>query len=122
MLLAALLWAQETAPKAADGPSPYQPLILMGVLFALFFFIVIRPQQVREKKHREMLEKNLKKNDEVVTNAGIIGIVHSIKEGGDEVTLKLEDNAKVRILRSSIARIVSEPDKEATKAGKPESK
>src|SRR4051794_19972295 len=112
MLIAALLWAQDAAPKGAgDPPSPFSPILLMVALFAMFYFIVIRPQQRKEKDHRKLLENNLKKNDEVVTNAGIIGIVHSIKEGTDEVVLKLEDNAKMRILRSSIARITSEPAK-----------
>jgi preprotein translocase subunit YajC len=106
MLIAALLWAQDAAPKGENPASPLgNPMFLMIALFAMFYFIVIRPQQKKEKEHRKMLENNLKKNDEVVTNAGIIGIVHSIKEGSDEVVLKLEDNAKMRILRSSISRI-----------------
>jgi len=114
MLIAALLWAQDAAPVPkgqGEGLSQFGMLPLMVALFAMFYFIVIRPQQRKEKEHRKMLENNLKKNDQVVTNAGIIGIVHSIKEGTDEVVLKLEDNAKMRILRSSIARILSEPEK-----------
>ncbi|MFO0865234.1 MAG: preprotein translocase subunit YajC [Gemmataceae bacterium] len=107
MLIAALLWAQDAAPKGESPATPFNPMFLMIALFAMFYFIVIRPQQRKEKEHRRMLENNLKKNDEVVTNAGIIGIVHSIKEGSDEVVLKLEDNAKMRILRSSINRINS---------------
>ena len=124
MLIAALLWAQDAVPKGDSPAMPFNPLFLMVALFAMFYFIVIRPQQKKEKDHRKMLENNLKKNDEVVTNAGIIGIVHSIKEGTDEVVLKLEDNAKMRILRSSIARINSkESDKtEAIQAAKTDAK
>ena len=60
----------------------------------------------------------MKKNDEVVTHSGIIGIVANIKEGGDEVTLKIDDNARIRVLKSSIAKIINKKD-EAKDAAPP---
>jgi preprotein translocase subunit YajC len=88
------------------------PMFLILALVAMFFLIVIMPRQRREQKQRESLLSAMKKNDEVVTASGIIGVVHSIKEGGDEVTLKIDDNAKIRVLKSTIVRIVTKETKE----------
>ena len=57
-------------------------------------------------RERAALLAQLKKNDEVETSGGIFGVVQTIKESGDEVVLKLEDNAKMRVRRSSIVRIL----------------
>jgi preprotein translocase subunit YajC len=116
MLIALLLLAQDAgkdAGGAGGGGNPFGPLPLFLAIFALFFFLVILPGQRKEKKQREELMTKLKKNDEVVTTSGIIGIVTSIKEGADEVTLK-SDETRIRVLRSSIARILT---KEAPKEG-----
>ena len=113
MLNALILLAQDGATKAAgDGagrsPSIFDagPIVPMIIIFGLFFFLIILPAQRREKKQREEMATKLKKNDEVVTNGGIIGVVHSIKEGADEVVLK-SDETRIRVLKSSIARILT---------------
>jgi preprotein translocase subunit YajC len=108
-----LLLAQADPDKVPDqtkGPgSPFDSFMLpLLIVAAMFIFIVILPaQQRREKKQRESLLANLKKNDEVVTAAGIIGVVTNIKEGADEVTLRIDDNAKMRVLKSTIVKINS---------------
>lgn len=85
MLLASLLLF------ADDGPAPVEPnfwnnpMFMMLIIMALFFLLVILPAQRKEKRDRESLMTKLKKNDEVITYAGIIGVVHSIKETGDEL-------------------------------------
>ncbi len=110
MLYAVMLLIAQADDKGAD-PQPgagllNNPVVLILALVAMFFFIVLLPQQRKEKKQREALMANLKKNDEVVTAAGIIGVVTHIKEGADEVTLKIDDNARIRVLRSTIIKIV----------------
>ena len=70
---------------------------------------MILPAQRRQKKEQENLMSNLKKNDEIVTTSGIVGIVTHIKEGGNEVTIKSEDS-RLKILRSSIAQIVKKDE------------
>jgi preprotein translocase subunit YajC len=107
--------AQEEGKKAVEQPPFWQnPIILLPIMFGLFYFVVLRPQQRKQRKEQEDLMAGMKKNDEVVTAAGIIGIVSHIKEGGDEVTLKIDDNARIRVLKSSIVRIMKkdEPAKE----------
>ena len=108
MLYSLILFAQEK--KGEELPFYQNPIFLMMGLMLLFFFVVILPAQRRQKREQEKLMSELKKNDEVITAGGIIGIVSSIKEGGDEVTLKIDDNARIRVLRSSIVRINKKED------------
>ena len=109
MLSALILLAQEVAAKdkAGDGVGGLlqgNPMLPMLIILGLFFFLIILPAQRREKRQREETMGKLKKNDEVVTSAGIIGVVHTIKDT-DEVVLKIDDNARIRVLKSSIVRI-----------------
>jgi len=76
-------------------------LYIVG-LFALLYFLLIRPQQVRQKKHMEMI-KNLKVNDPVITAGGIYGTI--VKVDDETVTLKVADNVKVKLLKTSVAQV-----------------
>jgi len=106
-MLTALLLFAEDAPKNGEGPSllfQFAPLIFIVVLF---YFLIIAPARRKERQQRDMLNTSLKKNDRVITNSGIIGTVANIKD--EEVTLKLEEG-KMRILKSTIARILGDED------------
>jgi preprotein translocase subunit YajC len=95
--------AAQPAPDAAQAPgtSPLVTLAPLMFVFALFYFLMIRPQQ-KERKKRDSLLQELKKNDKVVTIGGLIGTVADLSGDGQEVTLKLDDSIRVKILRSSI--------------------
>lgn len=110
MLYALLLLAEE--PPQPQGPPPYSGFIFIGLIFLLFYFVMMRPMQ-RQEKERKALVAALKKNDKIVNAGGIIGIVDSIKEKEDEVILK----GGIHILRSSILRILK-PDETANEADK----
>jgi preprotein translocase subunit YajC len=100
--------AQDEAKKAAPeglGALLSNPIVPILVVMVLFFFLIILPAQRRQRKEQENLMSSLKKNDEVVTAGGIIGVIANLKEGEDEVTLKIDDNARIRVLRSSIVRL-----------------
>jgi preprotein translocase subunit YajC len=121
MLNALILFAQaddEVKKVTPEGIGAFfsNPIMPILVVMALFFFLIILPAQRRQKKEQADIMGNMKKNDEVVTASGIIGIVANIKEGVDEVTLKIDDNARIRVLKSSIVRIVKkdEPAKDGT--------
>jgi len=73
------------------------PLILM---FVVFYFLLIRPQQKKMKDHQEML-KNLKRGDQIITNGGLVGKITGLTE--KMVTLEVAEKIRVRILRSHIA-------------------
>ena len=87
-------------------------IFMYGAIFAIFYFILIRPQQTQRKKHDEMV-RTLKKGDEVVTTGGLVGEVVFIKErGGDDRTGSMEDRVTIKtgdtrvvIERGRIAKI-----------------
>ena len=96
-----LAYAQ-AAPAAGAAPSPllsFMPLVLM---FIVFYFLLIRPQQKKQKETHAMIE-GLKKGDCVVTSGGLIGTVTSLQS--DYLVLKLGDNdqTKVEVLKSAIS-------------------
>ena len=112
MLYALMVLLADDVPKGPVDPTPlWYQFLLPAVLMGLFVFLIILPAQRREKKQRETIFSALKKNDEVITSAGIIGVVVSIKDNADEVTLKIDDNnARLRVLKSSIVRIVNKSE------------
>ena len=73
------------------------PLIL---IFVIFYFFLIRPQQKRVKEHKDMV-KNLKRGDEVITSGGIIGTVDRVFED-DRIELQISDGVKVQVIRNTI--------------------
>ena len=86
-------------PRIFSYPVSMQPLILM---FVIFYFLLIRPQQKRTKEHRQMLS-NLKKGDRIVTSGGIHGRI----TGMDDVTLTVEiaDKVRVKVARGNVANL-----------------
>jgi preprotein translocase subunit YajC len=98
------LFAQDPAPAAPGLGSMLIPMAVMGLMVILFF-----RASSKQKRQMQQALSALKKNDKVVTNGGIIGVVVAIKENEDEVTLKTDDasNTRIRVLKSSIARITS---------------
>ena len=77
------------------------PLIL---IFVIFYFFLIRPQQKKVKDHKAMVE-SLKRGDEVITSGGIIGVVDRVMED-DRIEVILADNVKVQIIRSTITSLL----------------
>lgn len=75
------------------------PIIL---IFVIFYFMLIRPQQKKQKDFEKMLSE-LKKNDEVVTNGGIHGTILNVKD--TTLTLKIDDNVKIEINKSAIGYV-----------------
>lgn len=101
---------EKKAPPANNGPfgGILIPMLIIGVLW---YLILLRPQMSQQKERKKLLEQ-LKKNDKVVTIGGILGTVTNISSDGNEVTLRIDDNAKVRMLRSSIQSVVTDEDKD----------
>ncbi len=93
------------APAAAGGDqtmamlTQFVPLVL---ILAVFYFLLIRPQQKRLKAHQEMI-KNLQRGDTVVTSGGMIGKIRAIAD--DEVRVELAPNVEVRVVRGTIAEV-----------------
>lgn len=83
------------------GPEVVTILYIVA-LFALLYFLFIRPQQKRQKEHQKMISE-LNINDEVITAGGIIGTIVKIKE--DTVILRLIDNVRAEFLKSAISQV-----------------
>ena len=78
------------------------PLIF---IFAIMYFLMIRPQQQRMKQHREMIE-NVRRGDTVVTAGGIVGRVAKVPQKDDpEITVEIADNIQVRVVKSTLTEI-----------------
>jgi preprotein translocase subunit YajC len=93
--------AYAMAPGQGQGgqQSPVSFIVFMALLFAVFYFILIRPQQKKQKEHRQLLEK-LKKGDRVVTTGGIHGSIVSLSD--TVVTVEIADKVKVKVDRNCI--------------------
>ncbi len=90
------------AQDSAAGGGLLQSLIMFVPLILIFYFLLIRPQNQRQKKHREMIEA-VKKGDTVVTAGGLIGKVTKVAE--TEVTIELADGVRVRSLKGMLADV-----------------
>ncbi|MDE4062582.1 MULTISPECIES: preprotein translocase subunit YajC [Rhodobacterales] len=92
-------------PLDANTIGQFLPLIL---IFAIMYFLLIRPQQKKMKEHQKMVE-NLRRGDQVVTQGGLIGKVAKIKEE-NEVEVEVAEGVKVRVVRSTIAQVLSKTE------------
>src|ERR1700737_3137529 len=106
---------QAATPGATPQPDLLQtllPFLFMGVIF---YFLLIRPQQKRQKQHQQLMA-NLKTGDRVVTSSGIHGLISNVKES--TFLLKVADNVKIEIDKSSISGVEkqSEPKTIVTEA------
>ncbi len=106
---------QGAAGGAGGGFSAFIPLILM---FAIFYFLLIRPQQKKTKQHREMIG-NLKKGDLIITSGGLHGRITGTSE--TTLTVEIAEKVRVRINRGSIMGLVQSSPPPALKDDKPDS-
>ena len=88
--------------SAAGGFAPFIPMIL---IFVVFYFLLIRPQQKKAKAHQEMIA-NLKKGDRVITSGGMYGMVTGLDEA--TATIEIADKVRVKVTRGSIAALAQE--------------
>ncbi len=90
------------------------PLVL---IFAVFYFLLIRPQQKKMKEHREMLS-NVRRNDRIVTNGGLVGVVTKVTEGDDLLTMEIAPGVRVQVARARIAEVRGKGQPVAAKPSK----
>lgn len=88
--------------NAAAQPSPILQFLPLVFLFVIFYFLLIRPQQKKQKEHNDMLAK-LDKNQEVITAGGIHGTVVSVTD--KTVVLRIADNVKVEFEKVSVTQV-----------------
>jgi preprotein translocase subunit YajC len=98
-------YAMGAAPQAADGSSGGNMLVQLAplvIIFVIFYFLLIRPQQKKAKEVKRMLE-SLKKGDKIITAGGIYGVIESIDV--NTVIVKIAETVKIKVNRSSISTV-----------------
>jgi preprotein translocase subunit YajC len=100
VLAPTLAYAGAAGDGGFGGFGGFQAMVPLLLMFAVFYFILIRPQQQKQKKHREMLQ-HLKTGDQVITSGGLFGTIMAIDE--QKITLRIADNVKVEVGRSFVA-------------------
>lgn len=105
------------------GGSPLVSIGMMVAIFAIFYFLLIRPQKKQQQKLAQSIS-NLKKGDKVIVSGGIVAEYVSDKEGGRVAIVKVGENTKIEIIKSSISAVVTEemlnPPKKEDKSKKDE--
>ena len=93
--------------QAAGGPGGMMNIVFIIGLFAIMYFVMIRPQQKQLKAHRELVS-GLKKGDEVITQGGLIGRIHTVSER--ELLLEVSNGVRIRVLKTSVAGRYAVPE------------
>jgi len=102
--LVSIAYAMGQGGAAEGGPAGYASFIPLVLMFVIFYFLLIRPQQKRSKEHRTLIA-NLKKGDRIITSGGLHGRV----TGMDETTLTVEiaDKVRVKLNRANVAGVTA---------------
>ncbi|PTX56482.1 protein translocase subunit yajC [Litoreibacter ponti] len=96
------------AQAAGGGGSTLAQFIPLILIFAIMYFLLIRPQQKKLKEHAAMVEA-VRRGDQIITQGGIVGKVVKVKEDG-EVEVEIADGVKVRVIKSTIATVMSKTE------------
>jgi len=86
-----------------------ESLIPLILIFAIMYFLLIRPQQKKLKEHQEMVAA-LRRGDQVITQGGVMGKVTKVKDGEGEIEVQIADGVNVRVVRSSIATVLNKTE------------
>ncbi len=103
------------APPAIE--SGWTSLVPMILIFVVFYFLLIRPQE-KKRRAQETLVSGVKKDEEVLTNSGMFGTVTKINDNDNTIMVKVADGVEVKILKNSITDIVSRSKAEANQTKK----
>jgi preprotein translocase subunit YajC len=113
-MLISTAYAQGTGLSGLfDNQSALIQFLPLVLIFVVFYFLLIRPQQRKARDHRTTLDA-LRRGDRVVTGGGIIGTVVRV-DSPDEVVVDIADGVRVRVVRSTITSVVAKPDPAAAR-------
>jgi preprotein translocase subunit YajC len=104
-----LLYHPILAQATPDGGGMIGTIVMFGLIFVIFYFMIIRPQQKRQKERQKMLDA-LEKGDKILTAGGIYGTVIGIED--KTVLVQIADNVKVKVDRGSVGNVLKEANPE----------
>jgi preprotein translocase subunit YajC len=87
-------------PAASGEPNPYASLIMMGLIFGIFYFVLIMPMRNKQRKLEELI-KQLKAGDKVIVNPGIFGTIVAVEPDGFFV--RIDEKTRIKVLKSAVA-------------------
>ena len=99
-------YAMAANGASAGQASGFTALLPMIIIFAIFYFLLIRPQQKKAKEHRSMID-SLKQGDRVITSGGIFGKVTNVNDP-ETVTLEIADRVRVKCIRSNVSVLIND--------------
>lgn len=106
--------ASEVASSAAAPDFSLSSFVPLVLIFAVFYFFIIRPQNKKMRDHQQMVN-NLKSGNKVITTAGIIGVVRSVDQKENQLELEISAGVLVKILKNYVSEVVVEQDKKTKK-------
>jgi len=107
-LSTAYAMGQVPQQPGAEAPNPLISLMPLILMFVIFYFLLIRPQQKKQKDHKAMLSE-LKKNDQVITSGGIHGTIVNIKD--NTYVIRVDENVKIEISKTAVSGVVKKTEK-----------
>jgi preprotein translocase subunit YajC len=107
MNLHPLIIAQAEAPAAASGGSPLQFPIMMAILFAIMYFMMIRPQRRRDKARKAMIA-GVKSGERVLLTSGILGMVRTVNE--TSLIIQVAENTKIEVVKAAISQVLEKDE------------
>ncbi len=105
----------QAAPSGGAGGAAMGQFVMLGLIFVIFYFLLIRPQNQRMKKHRAMLSE-IQRGDEIVTNGGLVGKVTKVTD--DRLMVDLGEGLKVKVVRSMVADVLNRTEPANDRADK----
>ncbi len=94
------------APAGGQGQgNPFALWLPIILIFAIMYFLIFRPQAKKQKQQRMMIDA-LRKGDKIITTGGIYGTIAGIKEKEGTIIVKIDDNTKIELVKSSVAQVV----------------
>ena len=102
------MFATPAYAQAAGGAGAFGSFVPLILIFAIMYFLLIRPQQKKAKEHKGMVA-SLRRGDQVVTQGGLIGKVTKVKED-NEIEVEIAKAVKVRVVQSTVAQVISKTE------------
>jgi preprotein translocase subunit YajC len=112
-MISTILFLAQQQPAAQGGASLVTTLLPFAFMAVIFYFLLIRPQQKRQKDHQQLLS-NLKTGDKVITTSGIHGLIANVKD--TTFVVKIADNVKIEVDKNAIASVSKSVDQPQTAA------
>src|SRR6185369_15375664 len=106
------MFISEALAQAANGAAPGGMMAQIGgiapfiLIFIVFYFLMIRPQQKRQKEHQALV-RAAKRGDRIVTSGGIVGVITKANDGDNDVEVEIAQGVKVRVVRTAISDVLN---------------